>query len=183
MRSIGIELVCAACLLIAGAMGAAAADQPGLRVALQPESGRKAAPDFVLRDSDGKAAKLKQYRGKVILLDFWATWCHGCKEEIPWFAQFAKNYGKKGLVVVGVSMDDGGWKVLKPFLTENPVPYRMVLGDDSTANQYGITTLPDTFLIDRHGKIAAAYVASMVDKDDVEANIRSMLMKPEKLKR
>ncbi|HLK62856.1 MAG TPA: TlpA disulfide reductase family protein [Bryobacteraceae bacterium] len=165
--------VIATLLVVAGAV--AAADQPGTRAILQPPNERKAAPDFVLRDSTGKMATLKKYRGKVVLLDFWATWCHGCKEEIPWFSEFAKTSSKKGLAVVGVSMDEGGWKVLEPFLAENHIPYRMVLGDDATAKGYGIDNLPDTFLIDRHGKIAAAYVAGMVDRGDVEENIKKML--------
>jgi cytochrome c biogenesis protein CcmG/thiol:disulfide interchange protein DsbE len=170
-------MLCAAAALFAIASHAAAADQPGMRAALQPMNERKPAPDFALKDSSGKTVKLKNYKGKIILLDFWATWCHGCKEEIPWFSEFAKSYGKKGLAVVGVSMDEDGWKVLRPFLAENHVPYRMVLGDDATAQRYGIRNLPDTFLIDRQGKIAAAYVAALVDKDDVEANIRAMLAK------
>ena len=172
-----IRHVRAAALLLTLAGVAAAADQPNVRAALRPLKERKPAPDFVLQDSSGKTVKLKDYRGKVILLDFWATWCHGCKEEIPWFSEFQKAYGKKGLAVVGVSMDGDGWKVVKPFLAETHVPYRMLLGDDATAKQYGIETLPDTFLIDQHGKVAAAYVAGMVDKDDVEANIKAILSK------
>jgi peroxiredoxin len=162
-------------LLLAMAGIAAAGDQPFVRAALQPATERKPAPDFVLKDSSGKTVKLKNYRGKVLLLDFWATWCHGCKEEIPWFSEFEKVYGKKGLVVVGVSMDEDGWKAVKPFLAETHVPYRMLLGDEATAKRYGIGNLPDTFLIDRNGKVAAAYVAGMVDKDDVEANIKAIL--------
>jgi peroxiredoxin len=175
--ALGRNCLSAAGLLLAAAGVVAAADQPSIRASLQPANERKPAPDFVLKDSSGKTAKLKNYRGKVILLDFWATWCHGCKEEIPWFSEFAKSYRKKGFEVVGVSMDEGGWKVLQPWLAENHVPYRMVLGDDATAQRYGIQTLPDTFLIDQHGKIAAAYVAGMVDKDDVEANIKAILSK------
>lgn len=167
----------AAALLLVLAGVAAAADQPNIRAALQPAKDRKPAPNFVLQDSSGKTVKLKDYRGKVILLDFWATWCHGCKEEIPWFSDFQKTYGKKGLAVVGVSMDEDGWKVVKPFLAETHVPYRMLLGDDATAKRYGIENLPDTFLIDQHGKVAAAYVAGMVDKENVEANIKAILSK------
>ena len=74
---------------------------------------------------------LKQYRGKVVLLDFWATWCHGCKEELHWFAEFSRKYKTQGLEVVGVSLDDDGWKVLKPFLAQTDIPYRIVLGNDS----------------------------------------------------
>ncbi|HSK43796.1 MAG TPA: TlpA disulfide reductase family protein, partial [Candidatus Binatia bacterium] len=144
------------------------------RAALQPVDQRKAAPEFALEDSAGKTATLKDYRGRVVVLDFWATWCHGCKEEIPWFAEFERTYGAQGLSVVGVSMDDEGWKVVKPFIQEAKVPYRIVLGNDATAQKYGIQAMPDTFLIDRQGKIAAAYTG-MVDKDAVEKNIRAMI--------
>lgn len=153
---------------------AGAADQPKVRSALQPASDRKPAPKFQLRDSSAKNASLKNYRGKVVLLDFWATWCHGCKEEIPWFAEFQRQYGKKGLRVVGASMDEEGWKIVKPFLAATDVPYRIILANDATAKMYNIENMPDTFLIDRHGRIAAAYVG-LVDKDDVENNIKAML--------
>jgi thiol-disulfide isomerase/thioredoxin len=89
---------------------ATTADQPGLRAALQPADERRAAPQFALKDSSGKTVSLKDHRRKVVPRDFWATWCTGCKKEIPWFAEFQKGYGTRGLVVVGVSMDEGGWK-------------------------------------------------------------------------
>jgi peroxiredoxin len=132
------------------------------------------APDFTLKDPAGKIVNLKDYRGKVLLLDFWATWCTGCKEEIPWFVQFHDTYGAKGLATVGVSMDES-WDVLKPFLVEHPIPYTIVLGDEATAKRYAIEGMPDTFLIDRQGKIAAAYLARKVDKDEVEAKIKALL--------
>jgi cytochrome c biogenesis protein CcmG/thiol:disulfide interchange protein DsbE len=155
-------------------IAATAADRPGVRAALQPANQRKAAPEFALTDSNGKTVSLKDYQGKIVLLDFWATWCHGCKEEIPWFAEFERKYGEKGFAVVGVSMDDEGWKVVKPFMESTKVPYRIVLGDDVTAKKYNIENMPDTFLIDRDGRIAAAYIG-LVDKDDVEQNIRAVL--------
>ena len=164
----------ASTLFVALAGIAAAADQPKVRAVLQSDDERKPAPEFALKDSSGKTALLKKYHGKVVLLDFWATWCHGCKEEIPWFSEFQRKYGSQGLKVVGVSLDGDGWKVLKPFLKNTKVPYRIVLGDDATAKQYGIENMPDTFLIDRKGRIAAAYTG-LVDKDDVETNIRAML--------
>jgi cytochrome c biogenesis protein CcmG/thiol:disulfide interchange protein DsbE len=155
---------------------AGAADQPTVRAALQSVKERKPAPEFALKDADGRTVQLKNYRGKVVLLDFWATWCHGCKQEIPWFAEFQRKYGAKGLAVVGVSMDES-WKVVKPFLAATDVPYRILLADEPTAQRYGIKGMPDTFLIDRKGKVAAAYLAGLVDKDDVEANIKAMLSK------
>jgi peroxiredoxin len=166
----------AAALLLA-LTGIAAADQPAIRAPLQPAAERQPAPDFALTDSSGKIVKLKNYRGKVVLLDFWATWCHGCKQEIPWFSEFEKTYHRQGLAVVGVSMDEDGWKAVKPFLAETHVPYRMLLGDDATAKRYGIGSLPDTFLIDRHGRVAAAYKEGLVDKGDIEANILAILSK------
>jgi peroxiredoxin len=141
---------------------------------LKPINERKAAPEIKLQDSVGKQAELKDYRGKVVVLDFWATWCHGCKEEIPWFAQFQRKYGDRGLNIIGVSLDEDGWKVVKPFIKEAAVPYRIVLGNDSTAKAYGIGNMPDTFLIDRNGRVAAAYVG-MIQKENVEKNIRALL--------
>ncbi len=164
-------------VLCAVALVLGAADQPPGHAALEPKKDRQAAPELALEDSAGKTMTLKNYRGKVVLLDFWATWCHGCVKEIPWFAGFEKTYGAKGLAVVGVSMDEGGWNAVKPFLAENQVPYRMLLGNEATAKRFGIESLPDTFLIDREGKVAAAYRATLVDKDDVEVKIKALLAK------
>ena len=160
-------------LTIAGISGAAG--QPTVRAPLQPQNERKVAPQFTLKDSSGRTAQLSKYRGKVVLLDFWATWCTGCKQEIPWFSEFQQKYAKRGLAVVGVSLDEDGWKAVKPFLAQHRIPYRMLLGDQSTAQSYGIQGLPDTFLIDRQGRLAAAYIAGIVDRADIEANINTIL--------
>lgn len=162
-------------LLITMAAFAAAADEPSVRAVLKAPDQRKPAPEFALRDSNGKSVSLAKYRGKVVLLDFWATWCTGCKKEIPWFSEFHARYHAKGLVVIGVSMDDGGWKVVKPFLADHAVSYRILLGNDATSNKYGIASLPDTFLIDRQGRIAAGYTNGPVDRNDVESNIQALL--------
>ncbi len=167
-------MIHASSLLLIFAALAPAADEPTVRAVIQPEAQRQAAPEFALKDGAGKTVTLKKYHGKIVLLDFWATWCHGCKEEIPWFSEFARKYAAKGLTVVGVSLDDDGWKAVKPFLATAHIPYRIVLGDDPTARKYGIVNMPDTFLIDRHGRIAAAY-AGLVDKADVEKNLLTML--------
>jgi cytochrome c biogenesis protein CcmG/thiol:disulfide interchange protein DsbE len=153
----------------------AVGQQPGIRAPLLTPSARKPAPDFALQDGSGKIARLRDYHGKVLLLDFWATWCTGCKKEIPWFAEFQKLYGPKRFAVVGVSMDEDGWKVLKPFLRTHRIPYRILLGNQETAQQFGITNMPDTFLIDQDGRVAAAYRAGLVNRDDLEANIRALL--------
>jgi cytochrome c biogenesis protein CcmG/thiol:disulfide interchange protein DsbE len=152
---------------------AVAADESGFRAFLQPEGKRKPAPEINLEDSLGKTATLAQYRGQVVVLDFWATWCHGCKQEIPWFADFHQKYSSKGLAVIGVSLDDD-WKVVKPFIETARVPYRIVLGNDAISTRYGISGMPDTFLIDRKGRLAATYTG-MVDRDNIEKNIQAML--------
>jgi peroxiredoxin len=166
-------------LLLAVTMGlalvGASTASPTVRVVLQSEQDRKPAPNFILRDASGKVSKLEDYRGKVVLLDFWATWCHGCKEEIPWFSQLEKTYNANGLVVVGVSLDEKGWPVVKPFLASAKVSYCVVLGDHLTAQEYEIKALPDAYLIDRQGRIAAAYANGLVDKDNLETNIRMTL--------
>ncbi len=154
-----------------------AAEPPATRATLQPEKDRKPAPDFALSDETGKTVSLKDYRGKVLLLDFWATWCHGCKQEIPWFVEFRKTYAAQGFDVVGVSLDGDGWKVLKPFLADAKIPYEIVLGDDATAQRFGIETMPDTFLIDEKGRLAAAYRGGLVDRANIEANIKTLLAK------
>src|SRR5216683_323612 len=84
---------------------------------------RKAAPPFSLDSENGKPVRLADLKGKVVLLNFWATWCHGCKEEIPWYMEFADKYKTKGLAVIGVSMDDEGWKVVTPFIREKKLNY------------------------------------------------------------
>jgi cytochrome c biogenesis protein CcmG/thiol:disulfide interchange protein DsbE len=152
------------------------AEQPGLRAPLQSVKDRKDAAELGLEDSTGKVATLRNYRGKVLLVDFWATWCTGCKHEIPWFAGFQSAYGAQGLAVVGVAVDNDGWKAVRPFLAETKVPYRIVMGNDATMQRFGIDSLPDTFLIDRHGRVAAAYKAGLVDRDDIEANIKALLL-------
>ena len=152
-----------------------AADPATTRAALQPANERKPAPAFALQDGAGKTVRLQKYRGKVVVLDFWATWCHGCKQEIPWFAEIQKKFARKGVAVVGVSLDEDGWKVLRPFLAEARIPYRMVLGNDATAQSYGIESMPDTFLIDRQGRVAAAYRGGLVDRENLDLNIQDLL--------
>lgn len=167
----------AAALFLAITGVATTVAQTDVRAAVSPTNERKPAPEFALKDSSGKTVSLKDYRGKVVLLDFWATWCHGCKTEIPWFSDIARKYDGKSLAVVGVSLDEDGWKVVGPFLKTAQIPYTIVLGDDAMAKTYGIGNMPDTFLIDREGRVAATY-AGVVDKDNVEANLRSMLSEP-----
>jgi peroxiredoxin len=142
---------------------------------VKPDKDRRAAPDFALKDADGKVVHLSDYKGKVVLLDFWATWCGPCKIEIPWFMDMQRKNKDKGFEVLGVAMDDEGWEVVKPFVTKMGVNYRMVIGNDMTAQAYGgVDALPTTFLIDRAGKIAAVHVG-LASKRDFEDGIEELL--------
>jgi len=145
---------------------------------VKPDNQRKPAPDFTLKDADGKVVHLTDYRGKVVLLDFWATWCGPCKIEIPWFMEMQRKNKDKGFEVLGVAMDDEGWEVVKPFVADLNVNYRIVIGNDSTAEIYGgVDALPTTFLIDREGKIAAVHVG-LASKKEFEDGIEELLQIP-----
>jgi len=157
-----------------------AACSSGVKAAepVKPEKERHSAPDFQLKDGDGKTVHLSDYKGKVVLLDFFATWCGPCKIEIPWFKEFERTHKDKGFSVLGVAMDDEGWEVVKPFLQELGVNYRVVMGNDPTAQAYGgVDALPTTFLIDREGRIAAVHVG-LTGRKDFENGIEKLLQSP-----
>jgi len=136
---------------------------------------RKPAPDFRLASAGRGSVQLSRYRGKAVLLNFWATTCGGCKFEIPWFIEFQTRYKSRGFVVIGVSMDDDGWKSVKPYLKEKKINYPIVVGNEDLARLYGgVEALPMTVLIDRHGMIAASY-SGVVDKEACETGIRALL--------
>jgi len=142
---------------------------------VKAEKERHPAPDFALKDADGKTVHLADYKGKVVLLDFWATWCGPCKLEIPWFIEMERKNKDRGFAVLGVSMDDEGWEVVKPFISGLGVNYRVVIGNDVTAQLYGgVEALPTTFLIDREGRIAATHVG-LTSKKDFEDGVQTLL--------
>ena len=164
-------------------VAAHAAEAGTIRAALQPPAARKPAPLFKLLDASGNAIRLSDYRGKVVLLNFWATDCGGCRLEIPSFVELDQAYRGKAVVVVGVSMDisyeslkdaQEGWSRVKPFVQAHQIKYPILMGNDEAAKLYAIEALPLTHLIDASGRIAATYVG-IVDKNDAEANIKALL--------
>ena len=146
---------------------------------VKPDKDRREAPNFALKDADGKTVHLSDYKGKVVLLDFWATWCGPCRIEIPWFMEMERQNKDKGFEVLGVAMDDEGWEAVKPFLTEMKMNYRVVIGNDETAREYGgVDALPTTFLIDREGKVAAIHVGLDATRKDYEDAVQELLRPP-----
>ncbi len=136
---------------------------------------RKPAANFTLADASGAKVALADYKGKVVLLNFWATWCGPCKVEIPWFVEFNKTYKDRGLAVVGVSLDDDGWKSVKPYLAEKKIDYTVVVGNDAVSKSFGdVDSLPTTFIIDQDGRIAFTHTG-LVSKDTYEKEIQSLL--------
>jgi len=154
-----------------------------VRVGVQPEQQRMLAPEFSLKDATGKTVRLSAYRGQVVLLDFWATACGGCVEEIPAFVEIAQAYSGRRLATVGVSEDivyedlkgpEEAWSRVKPFVRDHKMRYAVLMGDDQVTAVYGIKALPLTYLLDTRGRIAATYLG-VVDRANLEANVNLLL--------
>ncbi len=145
---------------------------------LKSEGQRKSAPNFSLKDADGNVVKLTDYRGKVVLVNFWATWCGPCEAEIPWFIEFEKKYKDQGFAVLGVSMDDDGWKSVRPYVASHKINYRIMIGSEVVSQQFGeIEALPTSFVLDREGRIASNHIG-LVDKVDYQNEIVKLLQAP-----
>lgn len=171
--SILAALLLAASLAFAGCASSVTRGEParGDRKA----SDRKPAPDFELKDVNGKTIRLSDYRGQVVLLNFWATWCGPCKIEIPWFVEFQRTYKDRGFTVIGVSVDEDGWDAVRPFLEARQVNYPVVVSTPEVEMKYGgVEALPMSFLIDRDGLIASTHVG-LVTKKTYEEEIRQLL--------
>jgi len=112
------------------------------------------APDFTLQSVEGQEVTLSGLRGKVVLLDFWATWCGPCKESIPHLTQLYKNYQDKGFELIGMSMDKSGEvEMVRRFVKSMDILYPIIMTPEDVARNYKITGLPTTVLIDKEGKV------------------------------
>lgn len=134
-----------------------------------------AASDITLSDTDGKAVQLSSFKGKVIILDFFATWCPPCRQEIPDFIELQKQYGDKGLMMIGVSLTPA--EDVKPFAEKLGINYTVLVGDDKSEAAYGpIRSIPTTFIIDKEFNVARKYIG-FTDKEVFEKDVKELLSK------
>ncbi len=141
-------------------------------------------PDFTLKDLDGRDESLGQFRGKVVLVNFWATWCGPCRIEIPWLMDFQEKYGSKGFTILGVAMDEEGKSAVVPFVqkerfklgtTSQPMNYPILIGNDDAAEKFGgLVGLPTTILISRDGR-QVKRVDGLLSYREMDKAIRSLL--------
>jgi peroxiredoxin len=170
------SLVLLVALAVLAACSSSKCSSDAVHASAKAQADRKPAPDFTLTDSSGAKVRLADYRGKVVLLNFWATWCGPCQIEIPWFQEFEQQNKSKGFEVLGVSMDEDGWSVIKPYIAEHKLNYRILLGDDSVSQLYGgLDALPTTFIIDRDGKFAFSPHVGLVGKNVYSSELQSLL--------
>lgn len=133
------------------------------------------APDFTLQSLDGKSMSLSDFRGKAVLLNFWATWCSPCKIEMPWFVEFQNQYGSQGLQIVGVAMDDSSEEDIAKFAKDMGVNYPVLLGKEAVGEEYGgVPALPESFFIGRNGRIVDKIIG-LEGKGEIEEAIKKAL--------
>lgn len=148
---------------------------PAFAVSLKKPAERKTAPAFELKNAEGQPVKLSDYKGKVVLIDFWATWCLPCKAAMPWMNELAAKYKAEGVEILGISMDDDGWDVVKPFLAEMGVKYPIVMGNKRVGYLYGeVDNLPVAFFVDRDQKVAGIHLGA-ASRKQFETAIQSLL--------
>lgn len=136
---------------------------------------RVPAPSFQLHDESGKRRTLDEFRGQVVVLNFWATWCRPCIDEMPALDRVNREYADKGVAVLGVAMDERGWPVVSKFLAQKRFSYPILLGTTRVAREYGgLKTLPHTVFLDRQGRIVATH-SSALNLDQLRKLVEIML--------
>jgi thiol-disulfide isomerase/thioredoxin len=139
-------------------------------------------PDVVFQDLQGKSVKLSDFRGKAVLVDFWATWCEPCKIETPWLIELQKKYADKDFVILGVAMDEEGKSVVEPYLQterfdvngqQEAINYQIVLGTPQIGDKFGIDGYPTGFLISRDGHLVGT-VQGLTSRDELAREIEKL---------
>lgn len=139
------------------------------------ESSDKKAPDFSLQDINGKTVKLSSYEGKVLILNFFATWCTPCRAEIPDFVELVDEYSEEGFLIIGISLDQGGINTVRDFVNKYKINYPVLLDDGNVSKEYGpVRSIPTTFLVDKKGNIVETIIGAR-KKDYFEKIIKPLL--------
>ena len=181
-----MKLVIALILSLMPMLVSPAPGQKTVQAALTAAADRHAAPAFQLRDAAGKTVRLSDVKGRVAVVNLWATECGGCKAELPTFVALHRAFKAHDVTVVGVSMDvmyedlktpAEGWARVKPFAAAHDLAYTIVLDDGSVEKAYEVTAMPATYLIDKRGRIAATYVG-IVDPANLEVNVTTLVAEP-----
>ena len=139
------------------------------------KTGFKPAPEFSLKDSSGIERKFSDFKGNVVIIDFWATWCPPCREEIPHFVELYNQYKDQGLEIIGVSMDQSPERVIPGFIEKNNINYTILFGEDKVYDLYGgINAIPTTFIVDKDGNLVRKYIGYK-EKGVFEQDIKELL--------
>ena len=138
---------------------------------IQPQK----APNFLLKTFKSNKIELAKLKGKVVVVNFWATWCPPCRAEIPDFVKVHHAYKSKGLEIIGIALDEDGWSKVNPFVEKNIISYPVVLGTADVVQRYGgIEGIPTTFIVDKKGNIVDHQVG-MMTKEMLEQKIKVLL--------
>jgi len=148
----------------------------------------KPAPQLTLKDLDGKEVSLEQYRGKVVLVNFWATWCEPCQVEIPWLIEMQQKYSAQGFTILGIAMDEDGASIVTPWVqkerfdvngTKSAMNYPIVIGNDAAADKFGgLLGYPTSVLISRDGKILKR-ITGIITPDEISKSVEMQLQQSE----
>ena len=185
MKRIGLVLVTLTAVVVFALFANRATRIPSARAAkTNQENKPTASPDFTLRDLEDHDVSLSQFKGKVVLVNFWATWCGPCKIEIPWLVELQDKYAARGFTVLGVAMDDEGKSAVAPFVrkerfnvggTSQSMNYPIVLGNDATADKFGgLIGFPTSVLISKDRRVVKR-VDGLVSYDEIDKAIQSQL--------
>ncbi len=149
-------LITGAVLWYAGCGGSVAPPAPGETPPRAGSAETKPAPDVTLVDLDGAEWRLAEGAGQVRLVDFWATWCAPCREEIPMFKELYETYKDRGFTLLAVS--DESPEVLREFVARHQIPYPNLIGNEEVSERFGVLALPMAFLVDGEGRIVKTFV-------------------------
>lgn len=160
----------AAALVGGGLFAAALSKGGGAETALTAPAERKPVPNFAMQTLDGKEWRLAEHKGRVLVVNLFATWCPPCRAEMPMLVESAAAYRAKGVDFVGVSLDQGGAKVVKPFVAKYKIDFPVLFPSGSPSIADGVSSIPVTLVIDRHGRLAQVY-SGMVSEEELTRDL------------